>query len=188
MILAHRSPPDLLPHFNPSCHYAHMAATSCRKLVVARGFIPYHCSDLATNLLSVNSSVLNKVLLLPACRVVQQLASGVHSLSVMSSAVVHHAQQLSTGVTNLTSRLDSLLGWAKKQEQRNQLAAQQALGQHAGQLGLSLLLVALGVTALRVGRVWEVHQVSTAGTVGASLTQLHTALVVVLSSITRIVV
>eukprot|EP00878_Enallax_costatus_P006697 GHUV01007021.1.p1 GENE.GHUV01007021.1~~GHUV01007021.1.p1 ORF type:complete len:717 (+),score=210.53 GHUV01007021.1:1028-3178(+) len=98
-------------------------------------------------------------LVVPAVRVLQQLATGVHQLSVLSATVVHQLQQLSSGISSLTSRMDQLLSWATEQDQHKRLAAQQVLGHNAGQMGLALLLVAVGVAALRVGRVWEVHQV-----------------------------
>lgn len=68
-------------------------------------------------------------------------------------------QQLSSGVGSLISRMDRLLSWATEYDQQKRLAAQQVIGHNAGQIGLALLLVAVGVTALKVGRVWEVHQV-----------------------------
>jgi hypothetical protein len=91
--------------------------------------------------------------------VLQQLAVGVSSLSVLSSTVVHQLHSISHAGSRLAAQLDQLLGWAGKQERQSRLAAQQALGERCGQLGMGLLLAGLAVAAVRVGRLWEVHQV-----------------------------
>ncbi|KAF6262102.1 hypothetical protein COO60DRAFT_1699512 [Scenedesmus sp. NREL 46B-D3] len=100
--------------------------------------------------------------LVPAVRVLQQLAVGVSRLSVMSDAALHQLHGVSQAGARLAGQLDQLLGWAGQQERRSRLAGQQALGERCGQLGMGLLLAGLGVAAVRVGRLWEVHQVCVA--------------------------
>ncbi|WIA41266.1 hypothetical protein OEZ86_004871 [Tetradesmus obliquus] len=97
--------------------------------------------------------------LIPAVRVLQQLAVGVSSLSLLSSALIHQLHSITAAGSRLISQLDQLLGWAGKQERQQRLASQQALGERCGQLGLGMLLVGLAVAAVRVGRLWEVHEV-----------------------------
>lgn len=101
--------------------------------------------------------------LLCSCRVLQQLSAGVTSLSVMSAAVVHHLSSITSLGAQLATQLEQLLGWAGRRQRQQQLAAQQALGEQSGQMGVAVLLVGLGVAAVKVGRLWEVHQVGTAG-------------------------
>jgi hypothetical protein len=78
---------------------------------------------------------------------------------VLSTAVVHQLHSITHAGSRLISQLDALLGWAGRQEAQSRLAAQQALGDRAGQLGVGLLLLGLAAAAVRVGRLWEVHQV-----------------------------
>jgi hypothetical protein len=72
---------------------------------------------------------------------------------------VHQLHSITQAGSRLISQLDALLGWAGRQERHSRLAAQQALGDRAGQLGVGLLLLGLAAAAVRVGRLWEVHQV-----------------------------
>lgn len=52
------------------------------------------------------------------------------------------------------------MGWTDSQNKDQQLAAQQELLDRAGHFGQLLGLVVMGLVALRAGRLWDVHQVS----------------------------
>jgi hypothetical protein len=80
-------------------------------------------------------------------------------LSILTSTIIHQLHSFSAAGSRLSKQLEQLLGWAGRQERQAQLGAQQALGERAGQLGMALLLAGLAVAAVRVGRLWEVHQV-----------------------------
>ncbi|WIA41267.1 hypothetical protein OEZ86_004871 [Tetradesmus obliquus] len=117
--------------------------------------------------------------LIPAVRVLQQLAVGVSSLSLLSSALIHQLHSITAAGSRLISQLDQLLGWAGKQERQQRLASQQALGERCGQLGLGMLLVGLAVAAVRVGRLWEVHEFCSMRALGERCGQLGLGLLLV---------
>jgi hypothetical protein len=59
-------------------------------------------------------------------------------------------------VAHLGSRI---MGWSAEKDAAQRLAEQQHLLDRAAHIGQLLALVLLGITALRVGRLWEAHQV-----------------------------
>jgi hypothetical protein len=92
--------------------------------------------------------------------VLQQLAGGVHHLALLTAKVTQQLQYAADSLQHMTQRLDDVIHWAVSQEQQEALAKQQQLSERAGQLGQLVMLLGLSVAALRVGRAWEVHQVS----------------------------
>eukprot|EP00775_Hariotina_reticulata_P006609 gene6609-6837_t len=97
--------------------------------------------------------------ILPAIRVLQQLAAGVHSLSMLSANIIQQLQYATDSLQAVIQRLDDVMHWVISQKQQEALAKQQLLSERAGQLGQLLMLLGMAVAAVGVGRAWEVHQV-----------------------------
>ncbi|KAF8062629.1 hypothetical protein HT031_003958 [Scenedesmus sp. PABB004] len=117
-------------------------------------------------------------LVVPALRVLSRLSAALEGASQVAGSMVGVVARLHGGVEALVTRLDTALGWAAAAQRAGAHAAQQALGERAAQLGLGLQILGLAATALRVGRLWEVHVVrvgAVQGATGAAAQQLAAA-------------
>jgi hypothetical protein len=105
----------------------------------------------------------------PSRSAIEQGAAAVIHLSAATAEMLTHVRALSGAAASVTARLDAWAGAAEAERAEARLGRQKQLISAAARTGLSVMLAATAWSALRYGRVWEVHAICSAERSAAGL-------------------